>query len=155
MCIRPKTWTRIIFSFLFGLQNISAVTYTLWFHEFSGQWETSDCHISLLGRLTCQGLEAFLANDSKLELLGIKLPQYPLSVKQNFKLDSQKFLFQKQPPNFQIVVRIRLSFFEVSASFMNYVVGSFVTYEASAGKCFHPDSKSIAHKSFVKTLPST
>ena len=30
--------------------------------------------------------------------------------------------------------------------------GSFVTYEASARKCFHPDSKSIAHKSFVKTL---
>ena len=39
--------------------------------------------------------------------------------------------------------------------FMNYVVGSFVTYEASAGKCFHPDSKSIAHKSFVKTLLRT
>ena len=27
-----------------------------------------------------------------------------------------------------------------------------MTYEASARKCFHPDSKSIAHKSFVKTL---
>ena len=38
---------------------------------------------------------------------------------------------------------------------MNYVVGSFVTYEASAGKCFHPDSKSIAHKSFVKTMLRT
>ena len=57
--------------------------------------------------------------------------------------------------SFQIVVHIKLSLFEVSSGFMNYMVGSFVTYEASAGKCFHPDSKSIAHKSFVKTLPST